>query len=208
MAFRSLVVIDEFYDDPDAVRNKALRLQFSRKLGATYPGTEAVSAPEEWTSVRSRLRGEIDEPCDAPCPKDPPFQQGKFRLALKQDESLRIDKVHIDRQRWSGVIYLTPDRYCEEGLVLYRHRPTGSLLWDEKWFRENYSHLYLLDRDSFKREVQAFFRDDEQFEQIGIIPMLYNRAIVFMAQVFHGTGKCFGDSPENGRLTQHFEFYT
>ena len=47
---------------------------------------------------------------------------------------------------------------------------------------------------------------NDQFEQIGLIPLAYNRAILLMAQAFHGTGETFGDSPETGRLSQHFEF--
>jgi hypothetical protein len=38
-------------------------------------------------------------------------------------------------------------------------------------------------------------------------PLGYNRAILLMAQAFHGTGETFGDSPETGRLSPHFEFY-
>ena len=52
-----------------------------------------------------------------------------------------------------------------------------------------------------------FFADPDQFEQIGLIPLGYNRAILLMAQAFHGTGETFGDSPEKGRLSPHFEFY-
>jgi hypothetical protein len=37
--------------------------------------------------------------------------------------------------------------------------------------------------------------------------MRYNRAVLLMAQCFHMSMGVFGDRPENGRLTQHFEFY-
>jgi hypothetical protein len=53
----------------------------------------------------------------------------------------------------------------------------------------------------------AVLADPDQFEQIGLIPLGYNRAILLMAQAFHGTGETFGDSPETGRLSPHFEFY-
>ena len=54
--------------------------------------------------------------------------------------------------------------------------------------------------------VMRFFADPDQFEQIGPIPLAYNRAILLMAQAFHGTGETFGDRPETGWLSQPFEF--
>jgi hypothetical protein len=81
------------------------------------------------------------------------------------------------------------------------------VIWPEAWFRKHYSHLYKLSPREFRQGVLSFFNDEKQFEQIGLIPMAFNRAILLMAHSFHGTGKTFGDRKENGRLTQHFEFY-
>lgn len=206
MSRTSLIVVDDFYEDPSAIRAEALRQTWVRKPGATYPGREAI-VDRDWTPQWQRLRSYIEEPVDAPCPKPEPFPQGKFRLAMAADEPMRIDRVHVDRQRWSGVVYLSLDRDCREGLALYRHRPTGSTTWDERWFQEHYGHLYALPPSRFREGVLAFFRDPDQFERIGVIPMAYNRAILLMAQVFHGTGVAFGDTEETGRLTQHFELY-
>jgi hypothetical protein len=66
---------------------------------------------------------------------------------------------------------------------------------------------FSLPPDEARQEMMRFFADPDQFEQIGLIPLGYNRAILLMAQAFHGTGETFGDSPETGRLSPHFEFY-
>jgi hypothetical protein len=79
--------------------------------------------------------------------------------------------------------------------------------WPERWFREHYAHVFSLPPDEARQEMMRFFADPAQFEQIGLIPLGYNRAILLMAQAFHGTGETFGDSPETGRLSPHFEFY-
>jgi len=47
-----------------------------------------------------------------------------------------------------------------------------------------------------------------EWEQIGEIPMLYNRAILLMSQCFHGSTGLFGNTVENGRLTQNFQFFS
>ena len=202
-----ILVFDNFYDDPDEIRALALRQEFRRKPGATYPGGEAIITAADWTDPWHRMRRRIDEPCDAPCPKTTPFPQGKFRLALAPDQQTRIDRVHIDQQRWSGIVYLTLPQDCKSGLVLFRNRHTGGTEWDESWFRSRYRHLYELPAPEFRQKVLAFFADPENFEEIGTIPMAYNRAVLLMAQVFHGSGDAFGDRSENGRLSQHFEFY-
>jgi hypothetical protein len=75
--------------------------------------------------------------------------------------------------------------------------------WPERWFREHYAHVFSLPPDEARQEMMRFFADPDQFEQIGLIPLGYNRAILLI----HGTGETFGDSPETGRLSPHFEFY-
>jgi hypothetical protein len=69
-----------------------------------------------------------------------------------------------------------------------------------------------LDADAFVGTARATARGPvlcrpDQFEQIGLIPLGYNRAIPLMAQAFLGIGETFGDSPETGRLTPQFDFY-
>ncbi len=206
MARQSVIVVDDFYDDPDDVRKFALSLRFQRKHGATYPGSEVISGTD-WEPVRKRLRSYIDEAVDGPCPKPVPFPQGKFRVALASDEKRRIDRVHVDQQRWSGIIYLTKPEHCQDGLRLYRHRATNSIFWDNEWFQKTFPHYYLLPAEQFRERVLAYFGDRRNFELIGTIPMLYNRAVLLMAHALHGTGVAFGTRKENGRLSQHFEFY-
>jgi Family of unknown function (DUF6445) len=207
MPKQSVIVIDDFYEDPDSVRELALSLDYHRKPGATYPGVEAVAPGYNWSGIRQKLRAYIDEPVDAPCPKKPEFPQGKFRIAVEADEETRIDRVHVDQQRWSGVIYLSKDQDCREGLALYRHRATGSVEYPSAWLQENYKHLCLRPKEEARQVVLDYFKQHDNFEQIGMIPMAYNRAILLMAKVLHGTGVAFGADKLSGRLTQHFEFY-
>lgn len=207
MAKISLVIVDDFYDNPDEIRNNALNLSFRKKEGATYPGLEAIDLTRDWNTIKNKLRDYIPDKVDGSGDKNPPFPQGKFRIAMESDESIRIDKVHIDQQKWSGVIYLSKNEDCSSGLVFYKHKHTNSILWDNQWFYLNRNHLYHLNGLPLKEAMLELFRDPNEFEEIGTIPIRYNRAIVFMAHAFHGTGTSFGDKIENCRLTQHFEFY-
>ena len=59
----------------------------------------------------------------------------------------------------------------------------------------------------FVPKMRAYCSDWGNWDQIGELPMRFNRLIVLMAQCFHASTGIFGDTPESGRLTQHFEMY-
>jgi Family of unknown function (DUF6445) len=207
LAHQSLIVVDDFYENPDEIRRLALSQNYREKPGATYPGREAIAGEVDWSKERASLRQYIEDAVDGVGPKDPPFQQGKFRIAVSADQSTRIDGVHVDVQRWSAVVYLTLPEHCREGIILYRHRPTQSVFWQQDWLQKNFPEWFELPDQQFKSAILSYLKDSSDFEQIGLIPMAYNRAILLMAQAFHATGAVFGDNINNGRLTQHFEFY-
>lgn len=202
-----IIVLDDFYADPDEVRSLALSQEFRRRDGALYPGGEAYVNTPRWESVRKKLASHIPDRVDGACPKKVPFKQGKFRLALGRDEDHRLDRVHVDTQLWSGIVYLTLDEDCLGGLSLFRNRETKSLTWEPEWLLRKYPQLSTMNQDECRAFLQEICRGPEVFEKIGTIPMVYNRAILLMAHDLHSTGVAFGDEPENARLTQHFEFY-
>jgi hypothetical protein len=206
MARQSIIVIDDFYEDPEAIRRTALGLAWKRYPGATYPGRQAQS-DHDWSAVRSRLRAYIEEAVDAPNPKPYDAPPGLFRLALAEDEASRLDGVHQDAQRWSAVIYLSRPEDCRGGVAFFRHRETGLVASTRELEASLFGHLAGARPDHARREVLAYLRDLRHWEQIGQVPMAYNRAVLLMAQCFHMSMGIFGTTPENGRLTQHFEFY-
>lgn len=202
----ALVVLDDFYPKPDTIRDVALSLSFRRHAGVNYPGGEAVAALD-WSSVRRRLRSFIPEDVDGECPKPTPFPQGLFRLALAADADGRPDGVHQDVQRWSAVIYLSRPEDCRGGVTFYRHRETGAFSMTPDWEQAVFGDQLGLPDDQLKPLIQAYLKDMRHWEEIQHIAMRYNRAVLLMAQCFHASAGLFGDDPETGRLTQHFEFY-
>lgn len=207
MAHRSIVVIDDFYDDPEAIRRLALEDSFVRRGQPTYPGGQR-QVDRDWTPEWKRLRAEIDEDVDAPCPKPRPFPQGLFRLALAKDQATRIDGVHQDAQRWSCVIYMSLPEHCQGGVSFFRHKETGLYSSTRELETKLFSHLVGLPEDEADRAVKAYLADLKNWEEVQRIAMRYNRAVLLMAQCFHMSEGIFGTEPANGRLTQHFEFYS
>lgn len=201
----SLMVFDDFYERPHEVREQALSLHYRLKTGAFYPGREAHGGDLE--HVRLRIRALIPDDCDCPCPKEPAFVQGKFRLALASDVNCRPDGVHEDVQSWSAIVYLSLPQHCTGGIGLYRHRATGVTKSTPEWEESVFGSL---DSDPSVREegIRQHMRDLSNWEQIGEVPMAFNRLVLLRAHCFHASTGIFGGDPASGRLTQHFEFYT
>ena len=104
-------IIDNFLDNPDAVRKSALSLPF-RDAGK-FPGFRSPRADADYevyikAKLESILNCKIEE-----------FKQDSFRFQMCMDN---VDTwVHKDETEWAGVLYLTPQAPLEAGTGIYHH---------------------------------------------------------------------------------------
>ena len=171
-----LIVVDQFYNDPDDVRRFALQQPFTET--GNYPGARTVSFINE--SVRSTLQdvlrsggGNILD-----------IYGGNFQITTAADRTW----IHHDGPcgKWAGVLYLTPDAPYTAGTGLYRLKATGEHFTDNRE-KHNYPS-----QDYTKWDL---------FDRIG---NKYNRLILYRSDLFHASLDYFGDNLENGRLFQVF----
>lgn len=208
MRSRSVLILDDFYEDPLVMRNLALSLDFRPKDGAMYPGGEAYSDARDWEAVRQDIMQEIGIGNIENVPANKDFKQGKFRLALQQHEASRPDAVHQDVQRYSGIVYLANNENCRGGVGLYQCKLTGETAMSRIWINALGKHFDVSINDSrFASLMRAYCADWNNWNKIGELHMRFNRLIVLMARCFHASTGIFGEAPETGRLTQHFEMY-
>lgn len=208
MSQRSVLILDEFYEDPHAVRNLALSLEFTPKEGAMYPGGEAYSSEMDWEEVRQRIIGELGMGANETPIPGKNFTQGKFRLATKQHEAMRPDAVHQDTQRYSAIVYLAGDVDCMGGVGLYQCKLSGQTSMNLQWLKALSERFDVGIKDpAFAALVKSYCLDWSNWMQIGELPMRFNRLIVLMARCFHASTGIFGSDAASGRLTQHFEIY-
>jgi hypothetical protein len=108
---RQLIVVDDFYSNPEEVRKQALQMSF----GSTgyFPGrrtapymTPGVQATLE-TLVGSRMTRWTNF-------------HGSFQYTLENHTSW----VHFDEAHWSALVYLTPDAPLNSGTRFYQHIET------------------------------------------------------------------------------------
>lgn len=195
-----LVVIDDFYADPEAVRKLALGAEYvDFGEAGNFPGRESVKAFFTADHVR-RFEALLDRGVH----HDPTrWVFGKFRLAQSGDCARTA--VHIDKVDWTAVVYLSLPPDCVGGLGVYGHRPTGRSRVPNARELERLDYQDLDDYD--RRVIAADSTDAEKWELVHTVPIRYNRCVLFRgARLFHGITQTFGSDPQTGRLTQNFFF--
>ena len=213
-AARDLVVLDDFLEDPMALRAEALRLCDEQRRApktsfqGNFPGVQTPAI--ECAATMQRIADALGRPV-----KWDSLDNGALRVSIASDDA-RAD-VHVDNPTltdiFGGVLYLSLPEHCQGGTRFYRHRATG---WDCRPDAEALrarGHASFLDFQ--KRSLPAnrnlafaewLQRRDATWECLFEVPMRFNRLILFRSDYFHAITELFGDAPENGRLVQLFHF--
>ena len=174
----NVIITDDFYSNPDAVRAFALQQDFSVK--GNWPGhrTNSFITDDTQTSIQNILRNVAGEVTDW---NTRPGLTGSFEIATALDRSW----IHTDHHNtWAGVCYLTPNAPHTGGTGLFRHRDTGATMAHE-----------LAEYES---------QDRTKWDLIDRIGNRYNRLAMYRSDLFHMSLDYFGSDLHNGRLFQLF----
>ncbi|TMJ11803.1 MAG: hypothetical protein E6G94_15100 [Alphaproteobacteria bacterium] len=188
----SLLVVDDFIEDAEGLRQAALGLTFPPQEGY-FPGRNSLQ--------RINLEGLTEQVSDLVgerlAPISPPQSHAKCRLTLASDPGRA--RVHIDPSHWSGILYLSRPEDCRGGTDFFRHLPTGSdhAPVDAAELKAMGFSSY----DEVHREIVAKDGlDESKWERTMQVPMQFNRLVLLRPWLWHTAGEGFGDSVENGRL--------
>lgn len=195
-----ILIVDNFYKDPVAVRSLALKAKYRDVTQLNYPGFQSLNA---YTSkaLEEKIAGALGRPLNIDLAA---HTFGKFRIMLRETGS-RL-KVHLDgASDWTGVLYLNPTEQCLGGTAFYRHRRTGLE------GRVSTARSRELGYDSWAELEQSIIEPDslnhEAWEEMAFVGMKFNRLVLFKGnELFHCHTHSFGENWENGRMTQNFFF--
>ena len=188
----SLIIVDDFLDNAQALRRTALGLTYPEVQGM-FPGRNSVEriTLEGLDAQVSRLVGEplVGMP--------PPQAHGKFRLARADDRGRA--RVHVDAAHWSGILYLSRPEDCRGGTEFFRHLPTGTETApvDD---REAQAHGWPTAKQFVADVLARDTMDDAKWEMTHRVPMRFNRLILLRPWLWHTAGESFGTTPEDSRL--------
>jgi hypothetical protein len=192
------LVLDNFFDDPFAVREKALSKPFTNKTGH-FPGARSVN--------EFRFR-ELHELCLNASPLLAKSGALKIQSACFQfmGKGQRKSYIHSDPVAgYAGIVFLANKRATYPGTSFFRHKQTGLDAFKSEnrdWIRTTFPTMAdfqaaedLLDRERF---------DTKKWTKVTTLDAVFNRLILFPAELLHKNASAFGTNPRNGRLTYNF----
>jgi hypothetical protein len=191
--------IDDFYSDPDHVRNFALSLDYSASPDGAWPGKRTA----ELCDVD---RNFFDEFCkkifslyfDLEHVHINYVVSTRFQIINPLDEDKHSAKntgwIHFDHDPFAGIIYLTPeiDRDCGTSL----HQVSDPNKLDDSAKDDFYLHGIDNDYDQRLIDSNSGFTETVRFQNI------YNRLICFDGHTAHGANYLYTENLP--RLTQVF----
>lgn len=197
---QNIIVIDDFYSNPDEVRNFALRQEYPEPEGEyTYPGKNSDTAyyNEEINETFEKIVNHKLHPAD---------KNGYFRLSLEKDTHKQ--DIHVDPAwEWGAVIYLSDPKDCvdEGGTSFWRHN-TLRMEMCPKTDEEARFYGFPSYKEAWWTTVYGDGQDRSKWTRYFLCPMRYNRMVLFRTYLWHSHNYNFGTNLENGRLVQLFFF--
>ena len=181
---KRIFVVDDFYADPDSVREYALN-QFEYKTDLNwYKGYRSTKVfhPPGIVQTFEDIIGEkiVSFPTET--------INGCFQIMMASDHQV----WHYDEQKWAAMIYLSPNSPVQSGTRLHQASGNNSI-----------KHKNDLGIDE---HFNGNFYDSTKWDIADSIGNLYNRLVIMDAQCVHSAGPYFGDNFQNGRLTHLFFF--
>lgn len=191
MAYTS-IVIDDFYSNPEEVREFALAQDFN--VTGNYPGARTVPFLND--DVKKHIGMHI-----TPMHGEIEWVMADYTGAFQYTTSYDRSWIHADENnKWAGVLYLTPNAPLTGGTGLFKHKETG---------------LYKIPRNedgSVNKELTDYIYKDSQdmtkWEMMDFVGNVFNRLVIYQGDIFHTSLDYFGTDMYNGRLFQTFFFDT
>jgi len=174
------IVVDNFFQDPDAVRKFALEQEYP--ITGNYPGsrTKSFATEVQRAYFEKILNRKISYWPGA----------GTYNATFQYTTGNMKSWIHRDMTDYSAMIYLTPNAPLNAGTRIYRHKASG-LTYGTGEANE------LLNKDS---------GNEDAWDVIEEVKNVYNRCIIFDGRRSHKSHEYFGTDLYTGRLFMIFFF--
>lgn len=190
---KDVIVVDNFYKDPDLVREWAMNnIEFSP---SNYHKGERATERFILDGTKEKLEKIIGKPIYNW--NHSGYANGIFQFCTADQPIV----YHVDNQTYAAMVYLTPDAPPTSGTAFYRSKVTGDYSFDDD---KRQTQAYV---DAFKgTNNEMNFYDGSHFEKIDEVGNVYNRLVLFNAKNIHAATQYFGDAIDNARFFHMFFF--
>jgi hypothetical protein len=179
----TFMVVDNFYSNPDMIREFALKQDFQENpkyhkgKRCINPGFRFPGLKEQFERILNARIDNFDKYETNAC----------FQYCIAGEQAV----FHSDHQQYAGVLFLTPDAPPQTGTRFYRSKITKRM----KTTGDEYNIVY-----------KTGHLDSTQFDEVDVVGNIYNRIVLFDARLIHAAPLYFGTDVKNGRLFQLFFF--
>jgi hypothetical protein len=181
----SVFLVDNFYEDPYAVREFAMNQEFEHNPDHYgYVGRRTIRQYFP-PGIKERFEEIIGEPISN---WEGHGYNGRFQFNVAGQPLV----YHCDEQKWAGLIYLTPNAPYQAGTRLLAHKKNRV-----RWNGEQGI------MDCFSQET---FLDGTPFETVDHVGNVFNRLVIYRGGMIHAASEYFGHNMETGRLWHMFFF--
>ena len=179
---KKLFVVDNFYVNPEEIREYALTQVEYKEDKKRYKGLRSIKG-HRITGLKEsfeKIIGEKINNFEYP-------ENGVFQITTSRDPQV----YHCDGQKWAAMIYLTPNAPLESGTRLHQSKINGARHSDDP---------------NIDAAFDGVFLDGTKFDIVDAAGNIFNRLVIMDAKCIHSAGPYFGTDKNNGRLTHLFFF--
>jgi hypothetical protein len=195
-----VTVVNDFYDDPDSIRQFALAQKYTychelKDIDYVFPGSRTKDLFELNPALYERICKKLVSVFHIP-------EHDMMRWAITTSFQIVEAKygsglIHQDQNTvFAGVLYLTPNAPLDSGTSLFRKNNT---------FKDADYKKGIADNDKrFKNNQPIDFSYHSMFDEVVRVNNVYNTLILFEGDIHHCANSFFGETAENARLAQVF----
>lgn len=190
---KDIIVVNDFYDDPDMVRKFAIEnIPFQE---SNYHRGKRSADRFILDGTKEKFESIIGKPIVNWNYEY--YANGMFQYCTSTDPIV----YHVDSQNYAAMVYLTPNAPVESGTSFFKSKVTGATAFPNIEDRQEEYHATFR---GLSKDLN--FYDKTQFELIDTVGNVYNRLVLFNAKAIHAAAEYFGDSIENARFFHLFFF--
>ena len=196
-----VTIINDFYDNPDTIRQFALAQKYKFRheeegLDYVYPGCRTQDLHALDASLQAMVLKKLVSVFHIP-------EHDLMRWAISSSfqsvsEIYKEGVIHTDTNTiFAGVLYLTPNAPLDTGTSLYRKNAS----FDER----KYKAACDLNTERFKTgKIVMDTGYHSMFDEVIKVNNVYNTLILFEGDMYHAANKFFGTNMQDSRLAQVF----
>lgn len=196
-----VTVVDNFYDQPDAMRKFALAQKYRFRHEETdidyvYPGCRTKDLYELDSDLQAQVLKKIISVFHI-------AEHDHMRWAISSSfqsvgAAYGSGIIHTDTNTiFAGVLYLSPDAPLDAGTSLYRKNASFD--------QAKYKRAQDVNNERFNSgELVMDTTYHSMFDEVLRLNNVYNTLILFEGDMFHAANQFFGSTLEDSRLAQVF----